>query len=55
MAKLVYPVLDIPWPVTSLDHGVVNGIILTVLETNKGGSEEFVMDPIQENSYYLTF
>ena len=33
---------------------VVNGVILTVLETNKGGSEEFVIDPIQENSYYLT-
>ena len=33
---------------------VVNGVILTVLETSKGGSEEFVMEPVQENAYYLT-
>ena len=33
---------------------VVSGVILTVLETNKGGSEEFVMEPIQENAYYPT-
>lgn len=33
---------------------VVNGVILTILEKDKGGTEEFEMDPKMEQAYYLS-